>query len=100
MALRDDEQRILTEIERALVEEDPRLARRFGDRSESQGGSLGTVIAGVVMTFGAGLGVLVAGIWLTSPALVLVGVVVTTAFPALAGWRLSARRRGMRRRDR
>lgn len=90
MALRDDEQRTLTEIERHLVEEDPRLAHRFVERPAA--GSLASVIAGVVLTFGAGLAVLASGIRLASPALVLVGVIVTTAVPALVGWVLSAHR--------
>lgn len=79
---------MLTEIEQCLVEEDPRLAHRFAERPAA--GSLATVIAGVVLTFGTGLAVLAMGIWLASPALVLVGVVATAAFPALAEWRLSS----------
>lgn len=98
MALRDDEQRTLTEIEQCLVEEDPRLAHQFAKRPAA--GSLATVIAGVVLTFGTGLAVLTLGIRLASPALVLLGVVATAAFPALVGWGLSSHHREVRRQDR
>ena len=98
MALRDDEQRTLTEIERCLVEEDPRLAHQFAERPAA--GALATVIAGVVLTFGTGLAVLAMGIRLASPTLVLVGVVATAAFPALAGWVLSSHHREVRRQNR
>jgi len=92
MALRDEEQRTLTEIERHLVEEDPKLANQFAGHSSTR--SLMIVTTGVVVTFAAGIAVLITGIQLASPLLVLVGVIFTMAFPALTGWALSSRRRG------
>lgn len=93
MALRNDEQRILAEIERALVEEDPGLALGFAEWRVVMLGSLVAVVIGVVLMLWGGLVIMVIGVHLASPVLIIIGGIVAAAFPAMAGWRLSACRR-------
>jgi hypothetical protein len=81
MALRDDERRELAEIERWLVEDDPRLARQFTERPEPR--ALTGTLAAIVMMLSAGLVIMAVGVRLGAPLLVLIGGVVALAVPAV-----------------
>lgn len=92
MALHDEEQRRLSEIERALAEENPRLDQRL---SQLRGMRLpGVVLAllGALCSIAAGLFVMVAGAQTHSPFLMVFGTVFTSGLPTLIIWRLWLRK--------
>lgn len=85
MALPDDEQRRLAEIERALAEDDPRLARRLGHgRQPVSSRSLAALITGSVLMLGTGLVIIVVGAGLGTPMVSVIGVVIAVIVPSLA----------------
>ena len=85
MALPDDEQRRLGEIERELAAEDPRLARRFAHQRQVTAGMLAALITGALVLLGAGGTLIVMGIRLHQPVVVGIGSVVAVVLPVL-GW--------------
>ncbi|RSM86303.1 DUF3040 domain-containing protein [Kibdelosporangium aridum] len=84
MALRDEEQRKLAEIERGLAAEDPRLASQFTERPKLRTGTIAEIavmlMAGSVM---AGVGV-----QLGSAVLIVIGGIVATIVPIMIAARL------------
>ena len=83
MALPEDEQRRLGEIERRLTEDDPQLARRLATRRPRTAGSIAALIAGVSM-LACGVAVIQAGAALGSPAVMIIGAVIAVIVPAIA----------------
>ncbi|GAA4532136.1 DUF3040 domain-containing protein [Amycolatopsis samaneae] len=91
MALHDYEQRKLDEIEKHLVEENPRMARRF---AEFRPFHLVTLVAaglGLIALLAVGLVVMVIGVQLTTPGLIILGALLTAAVPAAVAWYLLRR---------
>jgi hypothetical protein len=93
MALHDEEQRQLAEIERRLVEDDPRLARRLATLRPMQSLALVASIAGLLASVVCGLTAMVFGVLLSSPVLIIVGTLLAVFLPTAIGWRLWLRRR-------
>lgn len=84
MALPEDEQRRLAEIESGLAEEDPRLARRFSrGRQPVAASTLVAVIVSAVLMLGAGVVVMVFGARLDAPLVVVIGGIIAVAVPAM-----------------
>ena len=80
MVLSEDEQSRLREIERGLVEQDPRLAKRLGRRYRRERLWLGwlAVVLGIALLLGGALGA-------TGNAVVM-GAFVAGALTMLVGW--------------
>ena len=85
MALPDDEQRRLGEIERELAAEDPRLARRFAHRQQVTAGMLAAMVSGALILLAAGATLIVMGVRLGQPVVVGIGALVAVVLPVL-GW--------------
>lgn len=83
MALADDEQRRLNEIERELAEDEPRLARRFAHDRVTAPTVVALVVAAGLM-LAAGVTLIVTGARLGLPVVVGVGVVVAAVVPVMA----------------
>ena len=77
MPLSEEELRRLEQMERALVEEDPKLASTLRGTSMQRAARRRAVLGGIVLA--AGIGLLVAGVLLTQPVLGVVGFVVMLA---------------------
>ena len=92
MTLRDDELRSLAEIERSLIETDPRLARIAELRPLTRGSVLAT-LGGCLGMHASGIVIALSGAGIDSPATVVIGAGLAAGFPALAGWHLWWRRR-------
>jgi hypothetical protein len=92
MALRDEEQRQLAEIERRLAADDPRLAQRLARLRPL--GLPRTVlgIVGVLAAFVTGLVIVIIGAETTSLATGIAGVIIAVGFPTLIIWRFWLRR--------
>lgn len=84
MALPDDEQRRLAEIERGLAEDDPRLARRFAHGQPATAGAFAAMIATALLMLGTGLAVIVAGARLGTPLVIVIGAIIAAIVPAMA----------------
>jgi Flp pilus assembly protein TadB len=84
MALPDDEQRRLAEIERGLAEDDPRLARRFAQGSPATRGAFPAVITAAGLMLGTGLVIIVVGFRLGAPLVIVIGAIIAVIVPALA----------------
>ncbi|GAA3567584.1 hypothetical protein GCM10022222_59430 [Amycolatopsis ultiminotia] len=87
MALPDDEQRRLDEIERFLIKENPGLAQRF-DAPPPGIGSMLVNAAGMVLLLGTGLVITSVGIQRGAPLVIAVGAVLTAVVPGVIGWYL------------
>jgi hypothetical protein len=72
--LSEEELRLLEQMERALVEEDPKLASTLRGTSMQRAARRRAVVAGVV--FVVGLGLLTAGVIASQPIIGIVGFVV------------------------
>ncbi|MFC4000293.1 DUF3040 domain-containing protein [Prauserella oleivorans] len=86
MALHDEEQRQLAEIERRLAEDDPRLAQRLATLRPGFGGPILTLV-GLVVLFVAGLAVIAIGAEISSPVLGIFGIVLAVCVPTAIIWR-------------
>ncbi|MQA07394.1 MAG: DUF3040 domain-containing protein [Pseudonocardiaceae bacterium] len=93
MALPEKEQRQLAEIERWLVQEDPRLARRLAESRPTATFTLVLAVLGILTLSAVGLVLMVFGVQLASPVLVIVGALLTVVLPAMLSWRLWSGRR-------
>jgi len=82
MALPEDEQRRLAEIEAGLAEDDPRLARRLGSGQAVTVGSLAALIVGAILMLGAGVIIIVSGARLGAPLVIAIGVLIAVIVPA------------------
>lgn len=74
MPLSEEELRMLEQMERALVEEDPKLASTLRGTGFQRSARLRAIIAGVV--FVGGIALLLAGAILSSPVVGVIGFVV------------------------
>lgn len=92
MALPDEEQRQLAEIERRLAEEDPRLAQRLARLRPLALSSTAVAVFVALMCFVVGLIVVAVGTQLGSLPVGVVGAVVGVGVPTLVVWRLWLRR--------
>ncbi|WP_028923832.1 DUF3040 domain-containing protein [Pseudonocardia acaciae] len=88
MALPDDEERKLVEIEQGLASDDPRLAHRFVQLPGPTVGSLVATTIGIIVLLSAGAAIISIGAQLHSPAVIALGAVCTALLPTLAGPRL------------
>lgn len=87
MALHDEEQRRLSEIERALAEENPRLDQRLSElRRVRLPGALLAVL-GALCAIVAGEFLMVAGAQVHSSFLIVFGTVLTSGVPTAVVWR-------------
>lgn len=92
MALHDEEQRQLAEIERRLAEDDPRLAERLAAlRPAGFAGPMLTA-ACLVILFVFGLAVIAIGAEISSPVLGILGIVLAVVVPTVIVWRKWLRR--------
>ncbi|WP_037359868.1 DUF3040 domain-containing protein [Amycolatopsis orientalis] len=82
MALRDHEQQQLDEIERELVRESPRLARRFAAFHPVRLSTLAAAAAGLLALLSTGLVITVVGIGMGSPGPIVVGALLIALVPA------------------
>lgn len=87
MALHGEEQRRLSEIERQLAEENPRLAQRLAELRPMRITGVVLAILGVFLSPVAGLFVLVAAAETHSAFLIALGTVLATAVPTAILWR-------------
>lgn len=87
MPLSEEELRLLEQMERALVQEDPKLASTLRGTSFRQSARRRAILAGI--GFAAGVAVLIAGAYLTITPLGIAGFVVMlgSATMALAAFR-------------
>lgn len=83
MALPEDEERRLAEIESGLAEEDPRLVRRFARDQPVTASTLAAVITSAVLMLGAGLIIIVLGARLGAPLVVAIGAIIAVVVPAM-----------------
>lgn len=99
MELPEDEKRALKAIEERLAEEDPAFAARLTRRPPPHYRlpSRMLFIILLLLTYTAGLTLLIGGVTLASVALIVLGTVVTAVFPVLVTFR--AWRRMRRRSD-
>lgn len=87
MALHGEEQRRLSEIERQLAEENPRLAQRLAELRPMRIPGAVLAILGSLLSPVVGLFVLVAGAQAHSVVLVVLGTVFASVVPTLIIWR-------------
>jgi hypothetical protein len=87
MALHGEEQRRLSEIERQLAEENPRLAQRLAELRPMRITGVVLAIAGVLLAPVAGLFVLFAAAQTQSPFLIALGTVLAAVVPTAILWR-------------
>ncbi|GAA5161973.1 MULTISPECIES: DUF3040 domain-containing protein [Amycolatopsis] len=88
MALHGEEQRRLTEIERQLAEENPRLAQRLAELRPMRVPSVVLAALGALCSMVAGLFILVAGAQAQSGFLLVLGTVLTSGVPTAVLWRM------------
>lgn len=74
MPLSEEELRLLEQMERALVEEDPKLASTLRGTSMQRAARRRAIVAGVA--FAVGLGLLTTGVIATQPIVGIVGFVI------------------------
>lgn len=82
MPLSEEELRLLEQMERALVEEDPKLASTLRGTTQQQATRRRVVLGGAVLVVGIGL--LVVGVLMGQPLLGVLGFVVMLGGAALA----------------
>lgn len=87
MALHGEEQRRLSEIERQLAEENPRLAQRLSELRPMRIPSVVFALIGAVCSIVAGLFILVAGAQAANGFLIVFGALLTCAVPTTILWR-------------
>lgn len=88
MALRDDEQRRLAEIERGLAEDDPKLAHRLSELGADRLPRQILAFIGMMTSFVAGLAVIGFGAKVGMWPLSVLGVVLVVVVPATTTWRV------------
>jgi hypothetical protein len=93
MTLRDDERRSLAAIERSLIESDPHLARLLVELVPLTRGTVAAMLGGCLAMHAGGIVIAVTGAEIDSPVTAVIGALLATGFPALAGWHLWWRRR-------
>jgi hypothetical protein len=93
MALHDEEQRQLAEIERRLAEDDPRLARRLATLRPMESLVVVAAVVGVLASVAGGLIAMVFGVVLSSPILIIAGVLIAVFLPTAIAWRVWRRHR-------
>ncbi|MFI9012306.1 DUF3040 domain-containing protein [Actinosynnema sp. NPDC053489] len=94
MGLPDHEERALAQIERQLLDDDPRfVARLTRGRSRLRVPRRVLFASALVLTYAVGLVTIIAGVNLASAFLVVVGSAVTAAFPTALGVRAWRQRR-------
>lgn len=87
MALHGEEQRRLTEIERQLAEENPRLAQRLSELRPMRIPSVVLAVLGALCSVVAGLFIMVAGAQAHTEFLIIFGTVLTVGVPTAIAWR-------------
>lgn len=87
MALHGEEQRRLSEIERQLAEENPRLAQRLAELRPMRIPNVVLAVLGALFASMIGLFVLVAAAQTHAPVLMVFGTVLTSLVPTLIIWR-------------
>jgi hypothetical protein len=88
MGLPDHEALALAEIERRLIDDDPRFAARLTrTRTWLRIPRRVLFTAALCLTYAAGLLVIIAGVTLPSAVLIAIGSIVTAAFPTAVGVR-------------
>ncbi|GAB2977915.1 DUF3040 domain-containing protein [Amycolatopsis acidiphila] len=87
MALHGEEQRRLTEIERQLAEENPRLAQRLSELRPMRVPSVVFAMIGALCSVIAGLFIMVAGAQVQTAFLIIFGAVLTCGVPTAILWR-------------
>ncbi|WP_158896137.1 DUF3040 domain-containing protein [Amycolatopsis anabasis] len=92
MALRDEEERILAEIEHQLAEQEPALDHRLDELRPVRfsGAVLGA--GAVLASLAAGLMSMIFGAQTGSPLFIVVGVLLATVVPTGVLWRAWIRR--------
>ncbi|MFF5992817.1 DUF3040 domain-containing protein [Prauserella flavalba] len=92
MALHDEEQKQLEEIERRLAEDDPRLAQRLEKLRPLGLSRIGLAILLMLVLFVSGLATIAIGAEISSPVLGVLGVVLAVGLPTAIIWRLWLRK--------
>ncbi|NIH77961.1 DUF3040 domain-containing protein [Amycolatopsis viridis] len=87
MALHDEEQRRLLEIERQLAAENPRLAQRLAELRPMRLSGVLLSVLGILCSPVAGLFLLVAAAQSHAPVLYVIGTVFTSVLPTALIWR-------------
>lgn len=87
MALHGEEQRRLSEIERQLAEENPRLAQRLSELRPMRISGVVLAVLGVLCAPAVGLLVLTAAAQAHSPFLMVLGTVLAAVVPTAIIWR-------------
>ena len=88
MGLPDHEARALAQIERQLIDDDPRFVARLNrTRSWLRIPRRVLFALALCLTYAVGLVTVIAGVALPSVVLVAIGAVVTAAFPVVVGVR-------------
>jgi hypothetical protein len=91
MGLPDHEERALAQIERQLVDDDPRFAARLArTRSWISIPRRVLYVSALCLVYSVGLVTIIAGATLPSAVLIAIGSIVTAAFPtavAVRAWR-------------
>ncbi|MCE7000671.1 DUF3040 domain-containing protein [Saccharothrix sp. S26] len=91
MGLPDHEARALAQIERQLIDDDPRFAARLSrTRSWSRIPRRVLFASALCLTYAVGLLAVIAGVTLPSVVLIVLGSAITAAFPtavAVRAWR-------------
>jgi hypothetical protein len=87
MALHGEEQRRLSEIERQLAEENPRLAQRLAELRPMRISGVVLAVLGVLCSPVVGLLVLTAAAQTHSPFLMVIGTIPAAVVPTAILWR-------------
>ncbi|KAA9156436.1 DUF3040 domain-containing protein [Amycolatopsis acidicola] len=87
MALHGEEQRRLSEIERQLAEENPRLAQRLAELRPMRIPSVVLAILGALCSIACGLFLMVAGAQAHTSFLIVFGTVLCIGVPTAIVWR-------------
>jgi uncharacterized membrane protein YdbT with pleckstrin-like domain len=87
MALHGDEQRRLSEIERQLAEENPRLAQRLAELRPMRIPTVVLAVLGALCSMVSGMFLLVAAAQAQLPFLIALGTVLTSVVPTAILWR-------------
>jgi len=88
MALHGEEQRRLSEIERQLAEENPRLAQRLAELRPMRIPGVVLAVLGALCSMVAGVFILVAGAQTQQLFLMILGTVLASGVPTAILWRL------------
>ncbi|MEU3272055.1 DUF3040 domain-containing protein [Saccharomonospora sp. NPDC006951] len=92
MALHDEEQRQLAEIERRLAEDDPQLAQKLTRLRPFGMPRAGIALITMFASFVLGLAVVAIGAEVGSFVLGIIGIVLAVGLPTVLIWRLWLRR--------